>query len=262
MAEEWNDSGMISERTFSQSFAGFWAELLPLLSPMFVHMFNEGLREEFFDTSGALVRPISRMMDVGESAIIAEFAFRLAKLSIESRMSISEAFRDERARVTALEQAMATVRSYEEAGGEIPTLLTELEQEEGLALACNYEYFLDQRGRRETAVFCPRIPGAGFVSSCEADISIAGSLFEVKTVNRNIASKDIRQLLVYLALQAATGERRWSRAGFFNPRKSEYHEFNIDNFIAAMSGGRSSVEVFREIVEFASSREIQLDNVF
>ena len=46
--------------------------------------------------------------------------------------------------------------------------------------------------------FTPKIRGAGFLSECEADISIGPSLFEVKTAESKIAGKDIRQLLVYL----------------------------------------------------------------
>lgn len=46
--------------------------------------------------------------------------------------------------------------------------------------------------------FTPKIYGAGLLSECEADISIGPLLFEVKTAERKIAGKDIRQLIVYL----------------------------------------------------------------
>ncbi|HEX7722761.1 MAG TPA: hypothetical protein VF397_11430 [Pyrinomonadaceae bacterium] len=95
-----------------------------------------------------------------------------------------------------------------------------------------------------------------------ADISIGRALFEVKTVDRNLASKDIRQLIVYLALQAATGERIWSVGGFFNPRKAEYHEFVVDELIAQVSGGRSSSEVYHALVDFVCSWDLQLDTAF
>src|SRR5687767_1115096 len=53
--------------------------------------------------------------------------------------------------------------------------------------------------------FTPKIRGAGVLSECAADISTGPPLFEVKTAESKIARKDIRQLIVYLALQAATG---------------------------------------------------------
>jgi len=81
-------------------------------------------------------------------------------------------------------------------------------------------------------------------------------------VKRNLAGKDIRQLLVYLALQAAAGNRRWPRAGFFNPRKAEYHEFDVDTFIAQISGGRSASEVYSDLVDFVSSRGVEIDAAF
>jgi hypothetical protein len=47
--------------------------------------------------------------------------------------------------------------------------------------------------------FIPKIRGAGFLSECEADISIGPSLFEVKTAESKRAGKDISQLIVYLS---------------------------------------------------------------
>jgi hypothetical protein len=46
--------------------------------------------------------------------------------------------------------------------------------------------------------FTPKICGCGFLSECEAGISIGPSLFEVKAAESKIAGKDIRQLIVYL----------------------------------------------------------------
>jgi len=93
-------------------------------------------------------------------------------------------------------------------------------------------------------------------------MSIGESLFEVKTVDRNLAGKDIRQLLVYLALQAATGDRKWRSGGLFNPRRARYYQFYVDELVPKMSGGNSAAEVLREIVEFLSTRDIQVDATF
>jgi hypothetical protein len=95
-----------------------------------------------------------------------------------------------------------------------------------------------------------------------ADLSIGKTLFEVKTVERNIASKDLRQLLVYLALQSATGEKRWSQGGFFNPRRGLVYEFSIDKIIPLISGGRLASEVFQDMVQFFGTRDIQIDSAF
>ena len=81
-------------------------------------------------------------------------------------------------------------------------------------------------------------------------------------MTRNIAGKDIRQLFIYLALQAVTGSKRWNRAGFFNPRKAAVYKFNVEEFVFHVSGGRPPLEVFRELVDFVSSRDVHIEKSF
>jgi hypothetical protein len=133
--------------------------------------------------------------------------------------------------------------------------------QEAFALAQNYNRFFNVRAQGQSIEFGPEIPGAGFLSLCKGDMSIGNALFEVKTVDRNLSGKDIRQLIVYLALQAATGERRWLRAGFFNPRRAVYYEFGVDEIVERMSG-RSAVEVFQELVGFVCTSDVQVDVAF
>ena len=110
-------------------------------------------------------------------------------------------------------------------------------------------------------MFLPRIPGCGFVNECAADLVIGDCLFEVKTVERNIAGKDIRQLLVYLALQSATDKKVWRDAGFFNPRRRVSYRSSVDKMIPLISGGRVASEVFRDMVELFCTRNMQYDSV-
>ena len=66
------------------------------------------------------------------------------------------------------------------------------------------------------------------LSSCFADLAVGSTLFEVKTVSRTFESRDLRQLLVYLALQSATGEPRWDYGGLLKPRFSCVCTFSVD----------------------------------
>lgn len=253
---------MISERTFAHSFSGFWAELLPLLNPSLVHMINEGYKERLTNIIGLPLNEVDKKGKSGDSSVIAEFAFFITKMAVEKGISVKQVFKNETIVKSAMKCAIITVERYESSSKPITTSLENNELEEVLELALNYERFFRQRKGKGAIEFYPKIPGAGFILSCQADISIGSSLFEVKTVNRNIAGKDIRQLIVYLALQAATGERRWRKAGFFNPRRALYQEFDIDNVILRMSGGRPSIEVFQELIDFVCVRDIQIDTSF
>ena len=69
---------------------------------------------------------------------------------------------------------------------------------EAIQLLTNYELFLSAQDA-SAIDFSPGIAGAGFVERVTADLAIGSAVYEVKTVVRNIAGKDIRQLLVYLA---------------------------------------------------------------
>jgi len=254
---------MMSERTFSASFSAFWTELLPLLTPTFVHMINEGFKERLNDEFGLPSEAVEKRADSRDSAVIAEFAFFLAKAAVEKEISVDEVFQNHKLRISAERGAVEIVKRYEaDRVGHFPMALTQSEQKEGLSLAQNYQRFFHRRPDKELIEFGPKIPGAGFLASCIADISIGHTLFEVKTVNRNLAGKDIRQLIVYLALQAATGERRWTVAGFFNPRRAVYHKFDVDEVILQMSGGKPAAEVFHELIDFVCTRDIQMDTAF
>jgi hypothetical protein len=253
---------MISERTFARSFTGFWSELLPLLTPKFVHLVNDGFKNHLTDEYGDALSPIEKNPEIRDPAVLSEFAFYISQLSIQEGKKVNEIIANSEYVEKAQHWAYEVVKRYE--GGiltiNLPLILEEIE--EGLAIALNYERFFDLYGKNKRIDFSPIIPGAGFISECKADLSVGGTLFEVKTVDRNIAGKDIRQLIVYLALQGITGNRKWTYAGFFNPRRAVYHEFRVDDIVSQMSGGKASLEVFQELIDFVSNRDIQIDSVF
>ena len=252
---------MISERRFASSFDGFWSELLPLLTPTFVHMVGEAYKESLTDAFGSPLKPVEHRADTDRS-VIAEFAFYLAKNAIEKGITIRAAYDDPTVRSQAETTAGAVVRLYEGAVQYPSSELSDEDLLEGLSIAENYQPFLQEMLALGSPVFNPIIAGAGFLQTCQADIAIGRGLFEVKTVARNIAGKDIRQLIVYLALQAATSEPRWTVGGFFNPRKAEYHRFEVDELIAKISGGRSASEIYHTLIDFACSWDVQIDTAF
>jgi len=253
---------MISERTLARYFSGFWTELLPLLTPSFISIINEEFKKHLTDELGMEIKPVTKNPQTHYTSVVTEFAFFLAEHAVKCGSRISETFDEKHLTTLAEQSALKVVKEYE--GGRIylPASLKQAELEEGFALARNYERFFDKRCSNEKIEFNPMIAGSGFVAQCKADISVGTTLFEVKTVDRNLAGKDIRQLIIYLAFQGATGRRRWKSAGFFNPRKAVYHEFEVEDLIGRMSGGRSSMEIFWGLIDFVSNRDIQLDTAF
>ena len=83
---------MISERTFSRSFSGFWFELLPLLTPSYIHIINEGFKVRLTDEYGVQIESIPKNPLTRDPAVVAEFAFYLAQHAIREGISIKQAF--------------------------------------------------------------------------------------------------------------------------------------------------------------------------
>jgi len=253
---------MITERAFAASFPDFWQELLPLLTPSCVHLLNVGHEEHLKDSNHHELGPVDTSDETREVAIVSEFAYHLARLAFSRGLSVCEAFDDDSAQSTAQEAAFDLINRYEGRTVLPDATLNAAELEEGLQLATRYETFAIAQGGAKNFVFHSPIKGCGFLNACAADIIISDYLVEVKTVKRTLAGKDIRQLVVYLALGSVAHHSTWQYAGFFNPRRSTFHRFRVDELISLMSGGKSLVDVYTELLDFTCSSDVQLDSVF
>lgn len=250
---------MISEKSIASVFKGFWSQSLPLLTPSFVRVFNEANQKDLTEYPLSKIKPVPIGAQVQKHDLVAEFAFQLAKLAHEKSLWIGELKLDQNNIDTAYLSTVSFLKKYTTDDGRI--VLNEKEVEESLILAEQYDYFIDKQ-RSSDIEFSPQVAGAGFLGLCKADLSIDETLYEVKTVSRNIAGKDIKQLLIYLALQHSTGHQRWKYAGFYNPRKAQCYRFSIDHLIYMTSGGKSTSEVFSDIIDFLCSRGVELDTAF
>jgi len=249
----------MNERDIANGFSAVWSEFFPMLSPTFIVAFNEALVRPILG-SGGIVRPVSSKVRTVRPDVLAEFGFRLASTAFQGGVSVKTAARD-KSQMEAAHSAAATRIS--EFRPDLPLgefRLNALEQREGVRLAAVYEEFL-RLWPTEVATFSPMVRGYGLLSSCFADLAVGRTLFEVKTVVRPFHSRDLRQLLVYLALQSATGERRWDYGGLFNPRLSLFCTFNIDWLVTRLSGGRPPNIVFTDFVQ-ALARDSVLDHRF
>ena len=253
---------MITERSFASSFPGFWQELLPLLTPSCVHLLNAGHEEHLQDENGLELAPVETSEETRDVAIVSEFAYHLASEAFQRALSVSNAFDDDTVRGAAQTAALDLVNRYEGRNVLPDASLNAAEMDEGLQLAARYESFARSQGGAERCIFQVPMKGCGFLRACAADLVIGDYLVEVKTVKRSLAGKDIRQLVVYLALSSVTQSDLWQHAGFFNPRRATFHRFRTHELIDLMSGGKSVVDVYTELLDFTCSSDVQLDSTF
>lgn len=253
---------MISERSFARLFDSFWHELLPLLTPHFVGVFNDAYELPIFDQAGEALSALPLGGGVERPDLVAEFAFRLAKLAHESGLDCASVGRKRNLIKAAEIEALRLIQRYE---GEKPanvTPLTKDEKSEALKICARYGA-LYESFRPETAIeFCPVVKGAGFLNAGEADIGIGRTLVEVKTTTRKPSGKDLRQLLIYLALDANAGNQRWSNIALFNPRRGTLHFSEVDALVYRLSGGQAPANVFAELISFTESNEPSIERAF
>lgn len=250
---------MISEKDVATQFNGLWDDALPLLTPRFVGLFNAATSDDLTEHAQSRFAKISIGPNVEKHDLVAEFSFHIAKVSVERNIPIGAFDFDSDHFISAYRAATSFLSKYASDSDQIS--LNPDEVSEALALATQYDCFYSHL-KPTTIEFSPRIAGAGYLGACNADLSLDDTLYEIKTVSRNIAGKDIKQLILYLALQYSTGTRRWLHAGFFNPRKALHYKFSVDHLIYRTSGGRSTTEVFADIVDFLSARGIEIDAIF
>lgn len=253
---------MISERSFSRAFNSFWSELLPLLTPQFVSLFNEAYQKDLCDRNRRelvpiLVKPGTKRLD-----IIAEFAFRLAQLANQNSISIQDAWCQTSIIVEAEKLAFQLIQRYDGNQSFISAPLTEMEMADGFLLCSRYDALFAVFPENENIEFCPKFNGSGFLNSCEGDIGIGTALIEVKTTTRRASGSNIKQLISYLALDANTGRRKWSHIGLFNPRRGTFHYAEIDLLILRLSGGKPTSDVLAELIRFVESNETRIDHNF
>lgn len=253
---------MITEREFAAGYHDFWRELLPLLTPSLVGLLNSGHEELLLNGQGQRLGPVPQRPETRDHAIVSEYAYHLARLAIQTGSTIDDAAENPALRQKAQAIAITVVNSYESHQVIPDNNLNLSELQEGAELALRYPVFINTIGVLDLANFTIPIPGAGFLATCNADMAVGTTLVEIKTVTRRLASKDVRQLIAYLALNHAACRHSFSHAGFFNPRRGTYHRWLVAKFIEHLSGGRSAGDVFRDLIDYVCETDIQLDSAF
>jgi hypothetical protein len=238
----------MNEREIANGFSPVWSEHFPMLSPTFIVAFNQAFVRPILGKD-RIVSAVSSRAKTAHPDVLAEFGFRIAASALRSGISVQALARDTDITEVANEAAARRILEFRPALAPNDLRLSLEEQQEGFRLASVYEQFL-KLWPSENVTFWPVIKGNGLVNSCCADLAVGKTLYEVKTVSRPFHSRDLRQLLVYLALQAATGEPRWEYGGLFNPRLGVFCSFSVDWLVTRLSGGRPPKLVFTDFLDY------------
>jgi len=242
---------MISERDISEKFSAIWKQHFPLLTPNFIRVLNDT------QISSINTKPVLALGEVRYD-LVSEAAFNLSELAFINKTTPSEVLtKEEEIKIIEL-----TAKSIWKSGNytESDLYISDIEKLEVVAIAENTLEFIDKLGG-QGVIFKPKLRGYSFIPDLTADISISDSLFEIKTVNRNFKSSDLKQLFIYIALRQVSERENWKFAGLYNPRKGVCYKFNIKNLIYNLTGGKTPNEAFENLLN-GLNREVEIDSRF
>lgn len=230
---------MISERDIAEKFSVIWKQNFPLLTSNFIRVFNEG------QVKSINTNPIISNEEVRYD-LVSETAFNLTAVSKSKNILCSEYFANDDQQAELIKQ---TAKSIWQTGNynQDDLIISNVEFQEIILISNNINEFIEKMNGEEV-LFKPKLKGYGFIPDLTADLSIDDTLFEIKTVNRNFKSRDLKQLLIYLALRQVSVKGNWNFAGLYNPRKGTYCKFNIKNLINNLTGGKTPNEAFENLL--------------
>ncbi|MEK7793678.1 MAG: hypothetical protein AAB353_04070, partial [Candidatus Hydrogenedentota bacterium] len=159
----------------------------------------------------------------------------------------------------AVERAMRTIGTLRG----VSNLLSPSQEEidEAKLLLNVYDIFLDSIEPDERIRFRPRIKGSGILDEMEADFCTSNTLYEVKTVHRNLESTDLRQVICYLVAALASRQYAWTDYCIFNPRLAVVYRGQVEEFLTYISG-RTPHECVVDVLDALMEREQPLETRF
>lgn len=209
---------MIDASHFATSYTAFWSEFTPTCEHFVRNLNIYGTKQ--------YARPIIQYGKIKRAQFIAEFAFSMFSEKVRSGVD------DLKLVAPAYKDAVSRMSSFSDGRG-LHRRLSNFEDYELFELYDRimsfFEYKLDGIAVR------PRFKGCGFIDESEGDIISNGTLFEVKTVDRNFRSADIRQLVTYSALEYMSDVKRFDKIGLLNPRRGVYCVYDISSVCSEIS---------------------------
>jgi hypothetical protein len=244
---------MISEKELAEYFHSFWQKHFPLLDPIFVKRFNAEQKERLTSDDGSAMLPVPKGAGIERFDLVSELAFELALEDYKTRSGSGVDHG------MAIERALKRI-SWLKGEPEIPAPNTE-ELTETQPLLKNYECFFDHIAPEGPVTFRPRIKGVGILNEMEGDLCTKKTLYEVKSVNRNVQGGDLRQVLCYLVAGLGSRQFSWTDYCIFNPRLSVFYKGQVDELLAYLSG-RTAPECIADVLDALMEREQPLETRF
>lgn len=229
---------MITELFFIRNFTSFWSDLLPG-SERYVRLLNSGI--ERFDL------PVDSKDPPNRRAMINTVAYLLFDEVVNTKKTLSHILQSVDKQLGGFHKKalislghLSSLEEYQDPLGAV-----EVRTATGIC-----QIMISRFSSSKRLVLSPVFPGCGFLNECEGDLLVGDTLFELKAGDRNFSIVDVRQLLVYAALNYIAGNKyEIHQMGLVNPRRCV--EWKADLRVVADDLASSTPEeLFHEIISF------------
>ena len=235
-------------RTVARDIPGVFDSIFPQLTPSVVAHFN---RTSESSQCGPV--PIELLQGSKlQKAMLFELGFAIG----EQRVAGNDVDWDDCVRTSIARQ-----RRYFDAN--IPTEFTAVDRHIAEMVGGNIAKMIselaERRGQHITTA--PSIPGFQWVASGQGDFAVGTTLIEVKCSNRSFSASDYRQIVMYWLLSFAASVEseciEWSEGILLNPRSAIYVALKFDEFLYAISAGRTKVEILQLFTTMVGTRDVK-----
>ena len=241
---------MISEKQFSEQFSGFWNQCLPFLTPQVIAQMNvEGTPMP--DSLGVVATPLDATEDSANNDLVADTGFGIFAAAIREEESVCS-IRNVALLEKVTQSAFERIKRLRSAEGK--TKMKHLRaMDDSMEIAVRLEDFFENEGAGKLLIQ-PRFKGCGILDSCYGDLFMGNTLYEVKCVERNLRSIDIRQVLTYCALNYQSCQFEIDEVCVVNPRRGISFRFSVES-LAQQASSKNSAELFHQIGDFLMNFE-------
>ncbi len=152
-----------------------------------------------------------------------------------------------------VEDTLVFVIGAQVGGNRAGLTMDDADVEEATVLGKRLFLFFHEVNARNLAPF-PVFRGCGWVDECVGDVLSDEALFEVKAGGRNFRSIDLRQVLVYCALNFASRAYDIPRICLVNPRMGVFLDEPVDRLCGELAG-RPASDILSDIIQFISDTQ-------
>jgi len=236
---------------FARERSGFWHELLPM-EEKFVRELNTLRTQQFARRTKALVAHFDR-------DFVNELGFRLFRETARNPRLFAVRSMDRVDLESLISETRKFIEQLRSSSGRPsqPLIVKAVHVTEAQAIAQRLRRCFQTEMFLKTLTFHPAFLGCGIVDEATGDIYTEGTLFEVKAGDRSFRATDVRQLLVYCALNQAGAGFPIRNVGLVNPRVGTRAIVGLDECALQMAG-ESAPDLLAAIVHELSRVDVSV----